>query len=73
MDDKHWYLSKTILGAVIMLVAIVLKMMGIIDLSPEEQDQAVTLIIDAATAISVLVGFVLVLYGRIKAKTHLIG
>jgi len=69
MESKSWYLSKTIWGAIVMLLATVLRGMGVLDLTPEEQDKATEMVYNSAFAVSELVGFALVLWGRITAKT----
>lgn len=60
LGAKHWYFSKTILGAVISLVAVVLKELNI-NISVEELNDYVLLI-------SQVIGLSLVFYGRIKAN-----
>ena len=69
MSGKPWYLSKTIWGAIVMLLATVLRGMGVLDLSQEEQDKTVEMIYNSTFAVSELIGFVLVLWGRVTAKT----
>jgi len=71
MEQKQWYLSKTIWGAMIMLLSVVLKSMGVIELSQAEQDSLVTMLYNVAYSISEMVGFVLVIWGRVTAKKEI--
>lgn len=71
MEQKNWYLSKTIWGAMIMLIATILKGAGVLELSPAEQDQLTNQVYNLAFAGSELVGFVLVIVGRIQAKKQI--
>lgn len=71
METKQWYLSKTIWGAVIMLLATVLKATGLVDLTATEQGQLVDQLYSLAFAGSELVGFALVIWGRISASKNL--
>ncbi len=60
LGAKKWYLSKTLLGAVISLLAVVLKEADIA-ITEEQLNEYVLLV-------SQLIGLSLVFYGRIKAK-----
>lgn len=71
METKQWYLSKTIWGAVIMLMATVLKAAGLVDLTATEQGQLVDQLYSVAFAGSELVGFALVIWGRLAANKKL--
>ena len=63
MDSKHWYLSKTMWAAIDTLVVGLLGAFGI-DISGDE----VTSIINS---ILVIVGALIVIIGRVTAKTKL--
>ena len=70
METKHWYLSKTIWGSVLMLLALIMGQFGL-TFTPDEQASAVDLIVGSTDAVLALVGFVLTIVGRIKASTGL--
>ena len=70
MENKSWYLSKTIWGAVIMLIALILNQFGIV-VSAEEQASIVDSIVASTDTILALAGFILTIVGRFKAETPL--
>jgi uncharacterized protein (DUF697 family) len=64
--EKSLLKSKTFWGGAVLFVAMILKIFGI-ELTPEDQAAAPELIATAIDAVSALVGFVLVIYGRKNA------
>ena len=62
-NSKPFYLSTTLIGAAVMLVSLVLKQLGVEVLEPEVEQAIVNLV--------GVVGFVLVVLGRLKAKQKL--
>lgn len=58
--------SKTVWGAVAMLAALLLQQHGLA--SSQEAEQAGAQLETAAEAITALIGFILVIWGRISAK-----
>jgi uncharacterized membrane protein len=70
METKHWYTSKTLWGAFIMVLAIALKFFGV-ELSTDEQAQAPDVIVEAIHAVMALIGFIMTIVGRAKAETKL--
>ncbi|WFS01760.1 hypothetical protein [Rhizobium tumorigenes] len=63
-DEKHWYFSKTIWGALLAIGSSVLQMKG---LQLGAADQAT--IVNSAVSIAGAVGGLLAVYGRISAST----
>jgi uncharacterized membrane protein len=61
-DVKPWYLSKTIIGAVITVLALVAGVFGY-GIGPEEQ----AAIADYIVTLGGVVGGLLAIYGRVKA------
>lgn len=66
-DNKAWYLSKTIWGALVAVLASILHISGF-ELGVLEQGQ----LIDALVGIAGSVGGVVALYGRIVASHALV-
>lgn len=64
---KNWYQSKTVWGAVVVIVASVLRLLGI-EFGPAEQGE----LTDAITTMAGAAGGLLALYGRITAAGPLI-
>lgn len=64
---KPFYLSKTLLGAIMMAVAMACRFCQL-DAPQSELDAAGAALDQAVEGISGLVGFGLVIYGRLKAK-----
>lgn len=65
MENKPWYLSKTIWGTAITLVALVApKVVGWLGATPDEATATVLTIADGVAAV---VGAALAIYGRVKA------
>lgn len=72
MDEvKSWLTSKTIWGAVIALVATALRMLGVVDISGDEQNSLLETVFNLVTAIGAIGGSLLAIYGRITAKTQI--
>jgi uncharacterized membrane protein len=70
VKTKPWWTSKTIWGAIITVLAVVLGFFGV-QVDAETQALLVDNAVAAATAITALVGVVLSIYGRIKADTKI--
>lgn len=72
LPDKKWYASKTLWGIVIAGVAIALGWAGKPEIAANVQieQESVLLIVEKIAAI---VGLLLALYGRLVAKTTLVG
>lgn len=62
-DTKKWYMSKSVWGGMIAVVAAVAGAFGYM-LSPEDQAS----LTDAAVVVAGAVGGVLAVYGRVKAE-----
>jgi len=69
MESKKWYLSKTIWGAIVLLVGVIYNAVTGQMISQEEADQAIQLIITVIQGVIDFAGIALVVYGRITAKT----
>lgn len=65
-DVKPWYLSKTIIGAVITVLALVA---GVFGYGIGAEDQAA--LADYAVTIGGVVGGLLAIYGRVKASKEI--
>jgi hypothetical protein len=63
-DDKQWYLSKTVWGALLALGASVLQFTGI-QVGAADQSS----IADSAVAIAGAVGSLIAVYGRVSATS----
>ena len=70
MESKQWWKSTTIWGSIFLLASLVLTQFGI-DFSPDEQAQAANAVVLAIDAIMGVVGIILTVIGRFKAKTKL--
>ncbi len=68
-NAKPIWASRTVWGVVVLLAATALRSFGIADLTPEMQQQTVTLILDAAS----VAGGGLALYGRVVARQKIGG
>ena len=66
LDQKQWWMSKTVWGVIVMLISSALASTGI-PLTPELQGTIVELIMQAIT----VGGGALAVYGRVTAKTSL--
>ena len=65
-DVKPWYMSKTIIGAVVTVLALVA---GIFGYGIGAEDQAA--LADYAVTIGGVVGGLLAIYGRVKASKEI--
>jgi len=65
--DKQWYKSKTIWGSIIMVFSLVLSSFGY-QLGADEQ----AMLIKIATAITAIVGTLLAIIGRVKARKRIV-
>lgn len=65
-DVKHWYQSKTIIGAVVTVLALVLTAFGY---GIGAEDQAA--LVDYAVSLGGVVGGLLAIYGRVKASKEI--
>lgn len=66
MDEKKWWESRTIWGAIIAVVCFGLTFFGITIAEPE-QTQIIDLILQIATPVGALVALILTIVGRVKA------
>ena len=72
MNTKQWWLSKTLWGLLIAIIATGLQMTGVVSISDIEQAGLVDGLIAIADLLAQLFGFILAIYGRVVAK-HAIG
>lgn len=70
MDQKKWWMSKGVWGSLIMIVAIVAGYFGV-EIDADTQAVMVDQIVALVTAGTALVGAILALIGRIKAKSEI--
>lgn len=70
-ERKNFLRSKTIWGAIILLVSQAIKLITDTDVTAEEQQQAVEGITGIATIVMDLIGLVTVVVGRITAKSNI--
>lgn len=70
MNEKSWYKSRTIWGALIALAAYVLNHFGFV-VSPEEQATLVDHIMPVVVPLSALVACVLTIIGRFRAEKRI--
>lgn len=66
IETKSWYQSKSALGAIVAVVAMVAGFIGY-QVTPEAQAQIVNMVFDAVA----LVGAVVALFGRITATKRI--
>lgn len=72
MNEKSWYLSKTLWGVVIMVLGQLLAVFKIdLGLTGESQTQFVDILVNAIIAVAQVVGALLAIIGRFTAKTKL--
>lgn len=67
METKAWYESKTIWGTLIAGVCLALNLLGVGEVSPEEQATLTNNIADIAILGGQIVGVVLAFVGRLSA------
>lgn len=63
MESKKWYQSKTVIGSVVTLIAMVLGIFGF-GIGAEDQVALVNIIVGAGG----FLGTILAIYGRVKAS-----
>lgn len=66
--NKSWYVSKTIWGVVIMVIASGLQISGVATISETEQATLIDQILKVASVLGEAFGAALAIYGRIKAN-----
>lgn len=64
--STKWYLSKTIWGAIILLVSMILGFFGY-TITAEEQATFTDALLSSLNAVGDLIGLILVIYGRLTA------
>jgi len=69
-ESKPWYLSRSIIGAVVVVIATILTMVGRPEAAESVQAEAEP-ISGLITQIFVLIGAAVAIYGRIRASTTL--
>ncbi|MBB4954472.1 hypothetical protein H4S14_002949 [Agrobacterium vitis] len=67
MESKPWYVSKTVWGAVVAIVASILNLGGF-ELGVPEQGQ----LIDGLVAIAGSIGGIVAIYGRVVASHSIV-
>lgn len=65
-DLKIWYLSKTVWGGVVAILASCANLLGL-DITNEDQSG----LVDGLTALAAAAGGLLAIWGRISARTRL--
>jgi len=69
-ETKPWYASKTIWGAIITVVSLLLSLLGV-----QIDEQTRQVLIDQgtamATAVGAFLGSVMAIYGRVKAQKRI--
>lgn len=63
---KNWYLSKTVWGGVVAILASCGNLFGL-DIAPEDQSG----VVDGLTALAAAIGGLFAIWGRISARTRL--
>ena len=69
-QTKPWWQSKTIWGALITIIALILSLFGV-QIDEQTKQVLINESVALATAIAGIVGAVLSIYGRIKAKQRI--
>ena len=69
-ETKKWWESRGIWGGILVVLGLLLQFFGL-QLSAEEQNQISGLIIEIIAVVSELVGAILAIVGRFKAKTRI--
>ena len=70
--EKDWWKSTTLWGGVVMMGAFIASFMGV-TISSEEGAALTNAIVELCKAVSVLVGLIMVIVGRIKAGREIKG
>lgn len=65
-DLKKWYMSRTVWGAAIAILASLANLLGL-DVAPDDEAQ----LVDAVTALVAAVGGIVAIYGRVSARKRL--
>lgn len=65
-DSKTWYMSKTVWGGVVAILASCANLLGL-EITPEDERGAV----DGLTALASAVGGLIAVWGRISARSRL--
>ncbi|OBZ96028.1 hypothetical protein ADU59_06510 [Pararhizobium polonicum] len=65
-DLKNWYLSKTVWGGVVAILASCANLLGL-DITHEEQSG----LVDGLTALAAAAGGLVAIWGRISARARL--
>lgn len=68
-NSKTWYQSKTIWGAIVALLAVLLKALFEVELQGEDQGQLAEILKD----VGISFGAALAIYGRVKANKPIKG
>ena len=69
-QTKPWWQSKTIWGALITIIALILSLFGV-QIDEQTKQVLINESVALATAVAGIVGAVLSIYGRIKAKQRI--
>jgi Mn2+/Fe2+ NRAMP family transporter len=70
MQEKPWYLSRTIIGAIVMLAITFLGQAGV-DVKDADLNQITTTILQVTEALVALGSFALIIWGRIRARKEI--
>lgn len=65
---QKWYTSKGIWGGILMLVALILQVIGVADITPDDQAALTDSLVNVSTIVAEVVGLVLSIWGRITAR-----
>lgn len=65
---QNWYTSKGIWGGILMVIAFILQLTGVADITPSEQTALTDSLVNVAAVAAEVVGLILSIWGRITAK-----
>jgi hypothetical protein len=65
-DSKTWYMSKTVWGGVVVILASCANLLGL-EIAPEDESG----VVDGLTALAAAVGGLIAIWGRISARSRL--
>jgi uncharacterized membrane protein YccC len=65
-DLKTWYMSKTVWGGVVAILASCANLLGL-EIAPDDESG----VVDALTALAAAVGGLIAIWGRISARSRL--
>ena len=68
MNTKDWWKSITMWGVMISIIASLLQMLGVAQITLEEQQNLAQLIVNVATGLSEIIGFLMIIIGRMRAN-----